>query len=82
MLTDVLHFNRTAAIVADEAALQKLGQPTLDDLCRQLVERLKRGNPIAALNATIAAAGECLAARFPPATPHANELSDALVLLD
>ncbi|HEY1601540.1 MAG TPA: hypothetical protein VGG64_18205 [Pirellulales bacterium] len=75
-------FERTAAIVADEAVLQKVGQPALDDLCRRLVERMKQDHPTAALSATIDAAGACLAAHFPPTVPRANELSDALVLLD
>jgi putative membrane protein len=75
-------FERTAAIVADEAVLRKVGQPALDALCRQLVNRMKQEQPIAALSATVAEAGICLAAQFPAAADHANELSDALVLLD
>jgi putative membrane protein len=82
LLIYVSLFERTAAIVADEAVLRELGQAELDELCRQLVERLKQGQPIAALTASIGAAGESLAAHFPPSTPRANELSDALVVLD
>jgi putative membrane protein len=82
LLIYVSLFERTAAIVADEAILRELGQSELDELCRQLVEQLKQGQPIAALTATIAAAASTLAPHFPPSTPRANELSDALVLLD
>ncbi|HVU87700.1 MAG TPA: hypothetical protein VHD36_10290 [Pirellulales bacterium] len=82
LLIYVSLFERTAAIVADEAILQRVGQPALDELCRQLVERIKQDQPVAALSATIAAAGATLAALFPPTAPRTNELSDALVLLD
>ena len=70
LLIYVSLFERTAAIVADEAILLELGQSELDELCRQLVERLKRDHPIMALTTTIAAAASTLAARFPPSTPR------------
>ena len=82
LLIYVSIFERTAAIVADEAILEKLGQGAIDGLCRQLVNRLKHGEPIAALCATIAAAGGRLAPLFPPSAAGTNELGDALILLD
>ena len=82
VLVYVSLFERTAAIVADDAVLAKLGQQAIDDLCRTLVDDIKRDGPIAALSATIARLGERLAAPFPASAPPANELADALILLD
>ena len=82
VLVYVSLFERTASIVADDAVLAKLGQEAIDELCRTLVNDIKRDGPIAALSACIIQLGERLAAPFPAASPPANELADALILLE
>ena len=82
LLIYVSLYERTAAIVADQAVLEKLGPQALDDLCSQLTAQLRRGTPTAAFCSTIASAGQRLAPVLPRAADDVNELGDALVLLD
>jgi putative membrane protein len=75
-------YERMAAVVADDAVLEKLGQGAIDELCSELTTRLRRESPTAAFCAAIAAAGQRLAPLLPRAADDVNELGDALVLLD
>ncbi len=75
-------YERVAAIVADQAVLDSLGQQTLDELCLDFVQRLRAANPTDAFCQVIAELGERLGAVLPCADDDKNELSDALVLLD
>lgn len=82
LLIYVSFFERMAAIIADQAVLDKLGQPALDELCGQLTAKLATGSPTEAICDALAAAGERLAPVLPRAEDDVNELSDALVVLD
>jgi len=73
---------RMAAILADDAALERLGQPAVEKLRDEFVKHLRRGDVIDALCKTILAAGEALAPVLPRAADDVNELSDALIVLD
>ena len=75
-------FERMAAVVADQAVLDKLGNPALMELRDRLVEALKTQPPADALCAAIQAAGDKLAPLLPRADDDINELSDALVTID
>ena len=67
---------------ADRAVLEKLGQPALDELCRELTTRLKSGHPANAFCEVIRLAEERLAPVLPRSAGEKNELPDALVVLD
>ncbi len=82
LLIYVSFFERMAAVVADQAVLEKLGQPALDELCGQLTARLAASSPTDAICDVVTAAGERLGAVLPRAEDDVNELSDALVVLD
>lgn len=82
LLIYVSLYERMAAIIADQAIIDGLGQPALDELCRQLTNRLHTIGPTEALCETCLAAGERLATVLPRAQDDVNELPDALVTID
>lgn len=75
-------FERMAAVIADQAVLDKLGQPALAEMRDHLVEALKTQPTADALCAAIQAAGQRLAPVLPRQVDDVNELSDALVTID
>ncbi len=75
-------FEHRAVVFADQAVLDKLGQPFLDRLCQQLTADLHRGSAVDALTNVIREAGTQLSGPFPRAATEVNELHDALVLID
>jgi len=82
LLIYVSLFEHRAAIIADQSVLEKLGQPAIDELCRQLTDGLSRQSPIDAICETARAAGARLAAVLPRAADDVNELDDALIVID
>ena len=75
-------FERMAAVLADQAIVEKLGQAALDELCVRLTGQLRGQDPTAAICETVRAAGERLAAVLPRALDDVNELPNALVVID
>ncbi|MBN2309948.1 MAG: hypothetical protein JXR94_13320 [Candidatus Hydrogenedentes bacterium] len=75
-------FERTAAIIADEAVLKGLGQPALDELCARLTAGLCGGDPAEAVCAVLADAGERLASVLPPSEENPDELANSLIVID
>jgi putative membrane protein len=75
-------FERMGAVIADQGVVEKLGQPKIDELCRQFTERLRSDSPIEAVCETARCAGRELAAVMPRAEGDVNELSDALIVID
>jgi len=75
-------FERMAAVVADQAVLDKLGQEPIDAICGELIERLRKETPVDALCDTARLLGERLAPVLPRRADDANELADALVEID
>jgi len=75
-------FERMAAVVADQAALEKLGQEQIDAIRDELIERLRKETPVDALCDTARMLGERLASALPRRADDANELADALVEID
>ena len=73
---------RTAVILADRTALKARGPPAVNQLCADLVARLRAGDLADALCATIAAIGDALAEPLPRRADDVNELPDCLVLVD
>lgn len=82
LLIYVSLFERMAAVLADEAVIERLGQPALDALRDQLTAALATRPLADALCETIAAAAPRLAAALPREAGDINELPDALVVLD
>jgi putative membrane protein len=82
LLIYVSLFEHRAAIISDQSVLEKLGQPAIDELCRQLIDGLGRQSPIDAICTTARTAGERLAAVLPRAADDVNELDDALIVID
>lgn len=75
-------FERMAAVVADDAVVEKLGQSALDELREHLTAALRTTTLADAICDTIAAAAPRLAAVLPRAPGDVNELPNALVVLD
>lgn len=75
-------FERMAAVLADDAVIDKLGQAALDEMRDQLTRSLKSQSLAEAICGTIAVAAPKLAAALPRAAGDVNELPDALVVLD
>jgi putative membrane protein len=82
LLIYVSLFEHQAAVLADQVVLEKLGQPTLDEICEQLTTDLRSGTIPDAICKAIATAGEKLSAVLPRDNDDVNELTDALVVLD
>lgn len=82
LLLYVSLYERMAAVLGDQAVLEKLGQPALDELCKHLTDGLRRSPPAEALTATIRAAGDRLAPALPRAANDANELPDGVITVD
>ena len=82
LLIYVSFFERTAAILGDQAVLDKLGQAVLDELCEQLTAKLAMQAPTDALCDILGAAGERLATVLPRDADDVNELPDTLVVLE
>lgn len=81
LLVYVSLFERHAAVYADQAVLDKLGEPAVKELCDGLTAALRTSSLTDAMCRTIEAAGERLAAALPQAGEVKNELPDAVVLL-
>lgn len=75
-------FERMAAVLADDAVIEKLGQAALDEMRDQLTASLSSQSLADAICGTIAAASPKLADVLPRAEGDVNELPDALVVLD
>ena len=82
VLVFVSLYERTAAVIADKAVAEKVGQGALDEIRDTLVTGLKAGDLTEALCAALKTAGERLGAVLPRDEADVNELPDALVLLD
>jgi putative membrane protein len=72
---------RMAAVLADEAILEKLGETIVEELCRELTLRLRDQSPIDALCATIHLAGSRLREVL-PGDSSGNERPNSLVLIE
>lgn len=75
-------FERMAAVLADDAVTEKLGQGVLDELRDQLTASLATRQLADAICDTLVSAGQRLAAVLPRAEGDINELPDALVVLE
>ncbi|MEX0793249.1 MAG: hypothetical protein WD045_08950 [Pirellulaceae bacterium] len=71
-----------AAIIADQAVLNVLGQDQLDALCEKFTTLLHSGTPTEALCDTIAQLGERLAKDLPRTESYVDQLPNALVVLE
>ncbi|MEO0514015.1 MAG: hypothetical protein AAF086_01815 [Planctomycetota bacterium] len=75
---------RRAVLLADDAVLEALGQPTLDTLCRDLTTLLADTDPAEALCQTLRRAGDALTALPPDPDTDSdsqNKLPNELILV-
>lgn len=82
LLVYVSLYEQMAAVLADQAVIDKLGQSALDEICAKLTESLREVDPCLAICRTIEQAGQRLSAVLPRADDDVNELPDALVCID
>ena len=82
LLVYVSLHERMAAILADQAVLDKLGQAALDELRDRLLAGIAAAGLTGARCEVIVAAGEKLGEVLPIAPDDVNELPNDLVLLD
>jgi len=82
LLVYVSLFERAAAVIADKAVTEKLGQGALDELCAALTASLASGDVTSALCSAVGETGDRLAPVLPREEGDVNELPDALVLID
>ena len=82
LLVYVSLYERMAVVIADEAIVKGLGQPAIEELARQLTDRLKSASPTEAICQTVASAGDRLGSVLPRAQDDVNELPDGLVTID
>ena len=75
-------YERMAAVIGDDAVVEKLGKPVIEDLCKQFTAALRRGNIVEALGGIIKTTGQTLAPVLPRQSGDVNELPDALVTVD
>ena len=75
-------FEHMTAVIADQGILDKIGQEKIDELCRELTQRLHEGTVIDALCVTATTLGQHLAPLLPRAEDDVNELPDALVVIE
>jgi putative membrane protein len=82
LLVYVSLYEHMAVILGDQEVLNKLGQPALDELCKELTAGLHAGRKADAIAEVIRDAGAKLGAVLPRADDDVNELADTLVLID
>ena len=75
-------FERTATILADETALDILGQKSLDELRDELIEGIKAGDLATSVCEVIRDAGDRLAKDLPSRDGDRDEIENALVIID
>jgi putative membrane protein len=82
VLLYVSMFEHIAVVLADDSVLQRLGQESINELCRSFTRRLRTQDLTTAFCETIHAVGEQLAPSIPKTEGDTNELPDALIVID
>lgn len=75
-------FEHVAVALADQAVIDKLGQPFIDQICQKLTAGLHSGKAAETICEVIREIGDEAATPLPRASDDKNELQDALVLID
>lgn len=82
VLVYVSLYERTAALVGDQAVVDQLGNATLEELQDALTDGLRGRRAAEALIQAIKQVGDRLATVMPSEREPSNQLSDVLVMLD
>ncbi|MCR9202000.1 MAG: hypothetical protein NXI04_25440 [Planctomycetaceae bacterium] len=82
LLVYVSLHERLAVVLGDERVLEAVSQTVLDELCADLTARLRSSGPAEILPAFIADTGKRLADKLPATESRADELPNALILMD
>lgn len=75
-------YERTVTLRADQKALDSLGQETIDTMCATVVQGIRKGDAATALCELIEDLGARLAELIPKTDGNANELGNALIVID
>lgn len=75
-------FEHMTVALADQAIIDKLGQPFVDQICQQLTKGLHAGDATTAICDVIKEIGDQASTPLPRAEDDQNELQDVLVLID
>ncbi len=82
LLIYVSLFERMACVMGDQTIVDELGQETLDELCRQLIDGIAERGPADAIRAVIENAGEFVGSVLPCEKNDVDELANELILID
>ena len=82
LLVYVSLFERMAVVLGDQEVIDSLGQSSLEQLCQLLTESLRQGDAADAICNVIAEAENQLSGPLPRGDEDANELQNALVLIE
>lgn len=75
-------FERRVVVLADQGALQALGQPGVEEVRNAAISALRQGKPLQAMLDSVGRAGQLLSEKLPCSQGGGeNELSDELVIL-
>ena len=82
VLVYVSLYERSAALIGDQAVLDKLGKPALEELQADLTAGLRSSRAAEAMTKAIKTIGNRLATVLPSDSNRTNQLSDVVVLID
>jgi putative membrane protein len=71
---------RKAVVLADHAISERLPKETWEEICRGMIEGIRKGQTAESLIQAIHRSGELLAEHFPHRQENENELSNQLIL--
>jgi Predicted membrane protein len=72
-------YERMAVVLADQKIIELVGQSKIDQWCQSLVNRLRSGTPVSALEKTITDIGFDLEKVLPGTSDNPDEIPDALI---
>ncbi len=82
LLVYVSLFERMASVLGDQTIVDELGQETLDELCRQLIDGIAERGPADAVRGVIENAGEFVGSVLPREQNDVDELANELILIN
>lgn len=75
-------YEHVVKVIGDDGVAAHLSSDSLEDICKLVVDGLKRGRPADGLRQAVKKTGELLAAHLPPTAGDANEIANQLILID
>jgi putative membrane protein len=75
-------YEHVVKVIGDDGVAAQLSSDSLEDICKLVVDGLKRGQPADGLRQAVTKTGELLAPHLPPAVGDDNEIANQLILID